>query len=90
MMLYSVSLFIVWFRLGAAGFADRRSNLLFGFGSSAACIAFLKALTTNSLTSSDFAMVLFLLSAVAVTVLRRPVSAPQLSTAAPRELQLTE
>ncbi len=72
MMLYTVSLFVIWFRMGAAGMSSQVSNRLFGFGSSAACIAFLKALTTNSLTSSDFAMVLFLLSAAAVTMLRQP------------------
>lgn len=82
MILYAVSLFIIWFRLGAIGFGDGASNRLFGFGSSAACIAFLKAMTTNSLTSNDFALVLFLLSSIAVTVLRKPpdaVPAPQSS-----------
>jgi hypothetical protein len=72
MMCYAVGLFVVWFRMGAAGMAGHHSNRLFGFGSSAACIAFLKAMTTNSLTSSDFAMVLFLLSAAAVVILRQP------------------
>lgn len=76
MILYAISLFVIWFRLGAVGFADGASNRLFGFGSSAACIAFLKAMTTNSLTSNDFALVLFLLSSIAVTVLQKPPNAP--------------
>jgi O-antigen ligase len=72
-------LFLIWRWIYFASQVSVTPNLqervLFGYGVGATCVAVTKSLTTNSLSVSDFAIVLFLLGVIACQTVGREMSA---------------